>query len=66
MNVRRVLLLAGAAAAGFFAFKVLKEVGKDIERYDTLSTMSGDKTLFEEQMTKIKDLVGAGPRNGTT
>ncbi|MDQ6930175.1 MAG: hypothetical protein M3126_05870 [Candidatus Eremiobacteraeota bacterium] len=65
MNFKRALLLAGAAAAGFFAFKAIKEVQKDIERYDTLSTMSGDKTLFEEQMTKIKDLVGAGPRNGS-
>ncbi len=50
MSFKRVLLLGGALGA-IFAFRVLK---KDIDRYDRMATMSGDKTLIAGQIDSIK------------
>lgn len=50
MSFKRVLLLGGTLAA-VFALRVLK---KDIDRYDRLATMSGDKTLIAGQIDNLK------------
>ncbi len=50
MSFKRVLLLGGALAA-VFALRVLK---KDLDRYDRLATMSGDKTLIASQLDNLK------------
>ncbi|MDQ2866243.1 MAG: hypothetical protein M3R51_08450 [Candidatus Eremiobacteraeota bacterium] len=63
MNVKRVLLVGGALTAGFLLVK--KALQKDIERYNALAAMSGDKPLLEDQLDKLKSLVGAGGRNGS-
>ncbi len=63
MKYSRVLVFAGAVAATGLILKNLLQ--SDIQRYNRLATMSGDKPLFEDQISKIKDLVGAGGRNGS-
>lgn len=65
MTFKRALLLGVGALAAGIVLKVLVDVQKDVERYNELAKRSGDKTLFEDQLTKIKDLVGAGSRNGS-
>ena len=65
MTFKRALLLGTAAVAAGVFVKVLIDVQKDVERYNELAKRSGDKTLFEDQITKLKDLVGAGAHNGS-
>ncbi len=62
MNFKRALLLGGVVAAALFVRSVLQ---RDIKRYNRIATMSGDKTLLEDQIDKLKDFVGAGARNGS-
>lgn len=54
-------MVAGAVGAVYLAKYLF---GKDIERYNRLAEMSGDKPLLEDQIDKLKGLVGAGARNG--
>ncbi|GAC1508529.1 MAG: hypothetical protein NVS1B14_12870 [Vulcanimicrobiaceae bacterium] len=63
MNLKRALLVSGVVAGAAYIIKGILQ--KDIERYNSLATMSGDKPLFQEQMDKLKELVGAGARNGS-
>jgi|GEM_PF-5540278 len=65
MNLKRALLLGLGSVAAYFAYQAFAELKKDVKRYDRISTMSGDKTLLEDQVDKLKDLVGAGSRNGS-
>ncbi|GAC1658306.1 MAG: hypothetical protein NVS9B12_10740 [Vulcanimicrobiaceae bacterium] len=62
MKFKRALVLGGAVALGFVLKSVLQ---RDIKRYNRLSTMSGDKPLFGDQIDKIKGFVGAATRNGS-
>lgn len=63
MKYSRVLVFAGAVAAAGLILKSMLQ--NDIERYNRLATMSGDKPLFQDQISKIKDLVGVGGHNGS-
>ncbi len=62
MKINRGLLVAAGAVGLVALAKALLQ--KDIDRYNNIAEMSGDKTLVADQIDKLKSFVGAGSRGG--
>lgn len=64
MKLNRGLLVAASAVGLAYLMKTVLQ--KDIDRYNNIAEMSGDKPLVADQLDKLKTFVGAGGRNGST